>query len=86
MLTYHAEALVASCDVLSTASERWSSRGSIGVCVETSDTRGSGTMTTGYYQGETCNGTSAQGIYIASAGNNEDSQSRIATVTVSFGW
>jgi hypothetical protein len=67
MYKYDAEALVASCDVLSTASERWSSVGSIGVCVETSASSDSDIMTTGYYRGETCNGTSAQGFYVGSA-------------------
>jgi hypothetical protein len=80
MYKYDAEALVASCDVLSTASERWSSVESIGVCVETSASSDSDIMTTGYYRGETCNGTSAQGFYVGSA------DTRTASVTVSFGW
>ncbi|RYP15746.1 hypothetical protein DL765_005521 [Monosporascus sp. GIB2] len=72
-------AQVASCNYQTTASHRWSSVGTIGVCVETNDSSDSGTMTTNYYLGEACNGTSAFGHYLATADDG-----RSATVTVSF--
>jgi hypothetical protein len=74
------EAVVAKCSYEPTASQRWSTAGSMGVCVETNDDKTQGTKTTNYYVGASCVAESARGNYLAIA------DERSATVTLNFRW